>query len=232
MIDIGSDSILIDFEDEETAFDLFNNGGWLFAPGVGYESDNAATPSISQESPVEMSLTMNSSGGVLVTTFINSDMVLGRDELLEILNDNGDAELRLPAPTPSYFRVQFFVPSGVSTVRWIYNPGTGGEGNVWVDQISLAPVVEDGFETGDFSQIPWNADEGWVVDESNPFEGASSAHFPIDDTIPAGTDKNLTFPVDSEYGGQFTVMVNVGIAMPYDYFGIYVDDEQIREFYA
>jgi len=54
------------------------------------------------------------------------------------------------------------------------------------------------------------------------------AHFPTDDTIALGSSRDLTITVNTLTGGTLTSLVLHDIAMPYDLFGVYVDNVAIR----
>ena len=68
----------------------------------------------------------------------------------------------------------------------------------------------------------------WIDDGTNPFEGGFSAHFPTDDTIALGSSRDLTITLNTLTGGTLTSLVLHDIAMPYDLFGVYVDNVAIR----
>lgn len=192
-----------------------------------------APSSLGPEETASLSLTIEAAAGAVFSMRISSQMNLQLDESLQVFN-NDVMEIKLPAPTPGYIEFKFFAAPGRSTIRWIYNSGDGGEGDVWVDNIVISPSVADGFESGDFTLYPWIVDDGWIVDETKPFDGLFSAHFPVNETnnVPWGESRNLTIPVDTLRGGKYSFATIPQIQMPYDRMGVYLDDVSVQQYFT
>ena len=223
ILNIRSNYVKFDFEDG--IIDLvFVNDGWVVSDGGYDNSDKAIKPIVSNPGSGEeatLSLTVSSNAGAQVSMRFNSNIVSGSTNIGEYIAvyNNGNSELMLPAETQGYELIVFVVEAGQSTIQLVYSAGESGIGNVFFDDISVSPYLEDDFDTGDFSRLPWMVSNGWVVDGTNPLDGFDSvysAHFGPLDGMSVSEYRNLTLEVDTLNGATFTFATNPYVRMPYD----------------
>ena len=88
----------------------------------------------------------------------------------------------------------------------------------------------DDFSSGDFSYLPWDADDGWDVDDSNTNIGGYSAHF--SGNVEVGGFRALSVEVSSVTGGAVSVQIHADVGMPYDQALIYIDEEVVQGYPA
>ena len=104
-------------------------------------------------------------------------------------------------------------------------------GEVPADGIPVASDFFDGFESGDFSGgeagLIWSfsGEEVWVVDTTKPHQGEFSAHVKTADISASGNYAQLDLLVDSPNAGFIQFYFNAPVAMPFESFDLWVDDQ-------
>lgn len=95
----------------------------------------------------------------------------------------------------------------------------------------INPIFSDDFESGDFSSLEWVADDGWVVDDTDPYEGSFSARM-IPDSVGLGESRVLRLAVNPFAGGSFTFRTKPNVTAACDNFIVYLDDRDVASFFA
>ncbi len=212
---------------------MFVNEGWTISSG-GYQGGTAAkAPStLGQNEVAKLALTVHTTSGGLLTFRLNSELVPETGERITIYDNDGNVILNLPAPTFEYVSFQVTIPPERSTIKWFYHSGSQSSGEVWVDNIVVTPNIVDGFESGDFTALPWIVDEGWTVDGTDAFEGDFSAHFPPNESVGLNGYRNLTLEMDTLTGGVFSFAIHSDARMPYDRLGVIIDGTIFNRYQA
>ncbi|PHR92220.1 MAG: hypothetical protein COA78_33630, partial [Blastopirellula sp.] len=135
------------------------NSGPMINGGFGAKSGNVSD---SQSSTLEVTLDVTA-GNIEFDRYVSSEG--GFDYLRFYIDGNLQDSWSGTVPTS---RVSFAVTAGEHTFRWVYSKDSivsDGDDTAWIDDINFPGIASEGFETGDFSALPWtvsgNAD--WSV---------------------------------------------------------------------
>jgi len=213
----------VTFDFEDGSLEQFVTNGWMISEtGEITGTNSVMNPQLEANQNADLSVTFETRHGGRFAYRIKSEVAIG-DAVFVYLNEAAMISFQSPSPV---IPLRTNVLAGKSTVTWIYDSKVAEIGTAYVDDVTILPNIEDGFETGNFSYLHWDANEGWGVDGSNPDEGGFSAHF--SGTLDIGTTRSLTVSVSSVNGALFSVRINADIGMPYDQFLIYYDDDPIQ----
>ncbi|KAL7462530.1 hypothetical protein ACHAXS_002911 [Conticribra weissflogii] len=221
ILQVGFDPVTFDFEDG--SLEQFATNGWIISETGEITGANSAMNSqLEANQSADLLLTFETRHGGRFACRLKSAVAIG-DAVSVSLNET--VLISFPSPSP-VIPLRTNVLAGQSTVTWRYDSKVDGIGTAYVDDVTILPNIEDGFDTGNFSYLDWNANDGWGVDDSNPHDGEFSAHF--SGTLEAGATRSLSVTISSVNGALFTLRINADIGMPYDQFLIYVDDDPIQ----
>ncbi|KAL7553917.1 hypothetical protein ACHAWF_017269, partial [Thalassiosira exigua] len=225
VLDVTFDPIEIDFEDGPPSLDIFANNGWTVWTSQGGAFAGPLAPSMAQGDIADLSLTIETAEGAHFSMLLQSSMSEDDGDVLRVYT-NDETLLSLDGPTPDedYFPKVIMADPGRVTVKWRYEYGDDGQGKVSLDNIRITPGFSDDFESKDFERLPWVVEEGWFVDDIDPFDGNYSAHFPPHKELELSETRNLTLPLNTFADGLVTFALFPKVQMPCDQFGVYLDD--------
>jgi len=85
----------------------------------------------------------------------------------------------------------------------------------------------ENFETGDFSQFPWelSGDAEWDIDQLNSYEGTYSAR---SGDINDNQSSSIAINLETTYNGNISFFLKTSSEVGWDYFSFYIDDVMIE----